>query len=305
MIEVVFSESVLGSMKVAKNYNSNQWMKGAVGYIGEKPSEDELKEMYQGEALGGSSADVIGIMFWLDVGALSGGIQSDERKAVLKDMTRGPVGMIENPDQVFNEFWSRAVGQLTSLEQKASQGETFRLWYSDTPSELCGYYFVCSILQKFDCDVVAVKLPRYIEKEPNGLVRYKGWGEVHPGKFADFVKYERNVSSVILKSNGIHWKQLELENSSLRASINGELRSVSEEFYDGFIRRHLPTQPTKMGKIIGDILGREGLKVTDWWIRERIRWMITIGEVIVVNGGDNEYGFHIKKTPKQDITNKF
>jgi len=298
MIEVVFSDSVLGSMKVAKNYDSKQWMKGAVGYIGSKPSEDVRREMYEGEALGGSSADVIGILFWLDIGALVGGVESDERKAVLKDMTMGPIGMIEDPDEAFNEFWSRAVQQLALLKEKASQGEKFRLWYSDTPSALCGYYFVCSILQKFDCEVVAVKLPKCVEKGPDGVIHYKSWGEVHPGKFYDFVKYETHVSPVILKSNGLYWKQLEVENSGLRASINGELRSVSEDFYDGFIRRHLPTEPTKMGRIIGDVLGREGLKVTDWWIRRRIRWMITTGEVVVVKGGDNEYGFHIKKTSK-------
>ena len=49
MLEVVFSDSEKGSMKLAKNYNEKNMMCGAVsyGYIGEKPTKAELKKHFE------------------------------------------------------------------------------------------------------------------------------------------------------------------------------------------------------------------------------------------------------------------
>ena len=37
MLEVVFSDSAKGAMKMAKNYNKENMLSGAMGYIGKKP----------------------------------------------------------------------------------------------------------------------------------------------------------------------------------------------------------------------------------------------------------------------------
>ena len=54
MLEVVFSDSEKGSMKVAKNYNEKAMIGGAVsyGYIGKKPTKVELKKHFEGKAVG-------------------------------------------------------------------------------------------------------------------------------------------------------------------------------------------------------------------------------------------------------------
>lgn len=74
MLEVVFSDSEKGSMKVAKNYNEKNMLGGAVGYIGKKPTKAELEKYFEGQAVGGNSQDVVNIGFSLDIGDISGTI---------------------------------------------------------------------------------------------------------------------------------------------------------------------------------------------------------------------------------------
>lgn len=296
MIEVVFGDSTFGSMKMAKNYKSDAWVTATPAYMGKKPTEAELKKLYDGQALGGKSSDVIGINFTLDIGSLAGGIESDQRKAIIREISSGPVGFIEDPEEAFRSYWVRAIDQLNLLKEKAKQGKSFRIWYSDTPYELCGYYFVCWLLHQYECQVVAIKLPSYIGNEDNTITFYKSWGEVQPGKFYIFANDEKSIPPSLLKINAIYWKELKEEDACLRASINGELKSVPQDFYDHFIKRNIPTVPTRMGKIIGNIMGHECLNITDFWIRKRIRHMISSGDITIVKGGENEYTFHIKKT---------
>lgn len=296
MIDVVFSESAMGSMKMAKHYDSEVWIASASAYIGKRPSDDEIEAMYAGQALAGHSQDVICISFALDIGSLKGGLKSDTRKAILRDIVARPIGMLEHPENEFKEYWSKSMAQLDLLKEKAIQGETIRIWYSDTPSDLCAYYYICSLLKDHACSIRTIKLPQYIEREDHAIVAFKSWGEVHPGQFYRFLQYEQSLSPTIVKYNAIIWQSLVENSSQLRVSLNGELKNVSETFYDEFIIRHLPDEPTKMGRVIGNVLGIEALKISDYWIRNRIRSMITAGQIKVVKGDEMEYGFIIQKT---------
>lgn len=76
MLEVVFSDSAKGAMKMAKNYSKESMIGGAVGYIGKKPSIKELEKKFEGEAIGGNSKDVVCIGFGLDIGDIACEIDS-------------------------------------------------------------------------------------------------------------------------------------------------------------------------------------------------------------------------------------
>ena len=84
MLEVVFSDSEKGSMRVAKNYNEKNMLGGAVGYIGKKPTKAELEKHFKAQAVGGSSQDVVNIGFSLDIGDISGAIDGNERQKFFK-----------------------------------------------------------------------------------------------------------------------------------------------------------------------------------------------------------------------------
>jgi len=84
MLEVVFSDSEKGSMKVAKKYNAKTMLGGAMGYIGKKPTKAELEQDFENQAVGESSQDVVNIGFLLDIGDISGEIDGNERQNVFQ-----------------------------------------------------------------------------------------------------------------------------------------------------------------------------------------------------------------------------
>ena len=71
---------------------------------------------------------------------------------------------------------------------------------------------------------------------------------------------------------------LRQENAPLRAVVNG--RSAA---WGGLLRRndptHLPEGQTKIANIIGEVLGREKPGIGDVWLAERIRQMLSTGEL--------------------------
>ena len=103
MLEVVFSESVQGTMRIAKNFNIEMFLKGSYprGW-GEIPS-DILRRMYEGKPLEGSSDKVVYIGFYLDVGDIAGRIEKmirDNKLSVVGEMdTSHPYGKILNKNK--------------------------------------------------------------------------------------------------------------------------------------------------------------------------------------------------------------
>ena len=61
------------------------------------------------------------------------------------------------------------------------------------------------------------------------------------------------------------------------------LRSLPEDAYDVSIRRALAEAPREFreGRLIGDILGRYALDVSDGWLAVRIEAMVQSGELAV------------------------
>ena len=70
MIEILFGESEGGAMKLAKNYQEPDYEDGPTAWLGEKPDKATFEDMFAGEAVGGTSAEVIILPFMLDIGSL-------------------------------------------------------------------------------------------------------------------------------------------------------------------------------------------------------------------------------------------
>ena len=63
------------------------------------------------------------------------------------------------------------------------------------------------------------------------------------------------------------WNEVKCQNTSIRAVVNGRLSSVPEDFYDYLIRSYIPVSEFKLARIIGEIIGRNLIGVSDWWLK--------------------------------------
>lgn len=289
MLELCFDMSTRGALRVAQHCGRGG--KGAVGVIvaasdqGDPAvAEQEARraaeafrrhqEELEREAipLGGDPGDVMTLSLGLDMGDI-----------------REPLGEVRHQllkqwydwDEVADRDWGRCLEAAEHLKA-VGPGDTVRIWVDRTPASACGLLHAASLLKDTKAAVHVVALPPWRER-PDGVVEtYLGWGEVEPERFGHFLSREEPVPPLALGAMVHRWEVLQKENAPLRAVVNGQIRSVEEDFYDGLIRKHIPAGQTKIANIIGNVLGQEWPGIGDVWLAERIRWMLSTGELRMV-----------------------
>lgn len=292
MKEIVFSDSTKGSMKVAQRWNPENMLRdGPTAVFGKRLSEEELCRIWAGEPLGGSSQDVLGLSFYLDVGDISGEATGLRRAEEIRRMQ----SWMDNAE--FATFFRRCAEDLQKTKAAAEKGEKIRIWTSDAPAAACGLRHLLWEIRSCEGMVSVVELPKHWSNGNGTVTRYTDWGEVHPGHFARFLPLERALDRDERRVLTDEWSQAINENMPLRAMVNGRLLGVPEDFYDYLLRRHIPDAPFLMARLIGDAIGRYQLGISDGWYALRIRAMIDRGELKVVSPGDGQhpYGMILSK----------
>ena len=259
MIEIMFGESEAGSMKMAKQC---------------KDDNDE---------------EVICLGFLLDIGDIRKPVESIYRKELIYSMyAQEQWGRDEEMDRELRETGNMYCREMERLLAYLQAGKPVRIWYSDAPYSVCGFYHICNELQKYENDVFAVKLPDYIEKEDYTVI-YSNWGEVPVEELMGFTSEERKLKKRDLLYYASLWQELWEDNSPLRAVVNGRLTGVPEDFYDFLIKKEIMDQPQKEAVVIGNILGNHPGGVRDWWYAKRIDVMIEHGYIKVDEESENKY----------------
>lgn len=296
MLEVVFSDSTKVAMKLAKNYDKKRMLSGTPGYIGRKPTKAELEKLFEGKAIGGSKQDVVFIGFCLDIGDISGEIDSDGRQNTFYKVW-GPDTFSKTEKE---QFFNVQREELEKLVTAAAQKTPIRIWKSYAPFSACAFAFVCDALRDADCKISIVSLPEYHKTDDDTIVSYSDWSEIPPGQFYNFLPLEREITNIEKCLQSDHWKELKVENAPLRAIVNGKLISVPEDFYDHIIIKSIPDGEFLLGKLIGKILGKYPLGISDRWYTGRIYKMIEDNklEIVEVIDSSHSYGKILRKVMK-------
>ena len=288
MIEILFTESAAGSMKMAKGIKNIAGSSTALLILnddGSEPTVEELereREKVEEEcrrkrenavAVEGTARDVVCFPLNLSMGDISKPF-SDERAEYLQStvLIGGP-----NFAEIGAELMATARRSLTRVQTAA---EPVRIWTSRNPDEACGFCHILTCLPA-DADIRVVELPQ-MEVLDGEMRTYTGWGEISPYDLGRFQELERPLTEAERRSYTALWRELQSENGLLRAVVNGRLVSVGADFYDGIILREIKRQPERFpeGRLIGEILGRYQLGLGDSLIALRIEEFISRGMLI-------------------------
>ncbi|MDR3949389.1 MULTISPECIES: DUF3658 domain-containing protein [Dysosmobacter] len=299
MLELCFDMSTRGALRVAQRCGrsgrkglgfvlsrtedgGNVTSTTVIGFDdGKAPAGEEIHQIQRAQRrqaalereaipLGGSPSDVLVLSLGLDMGDIREPLGAD-RWDLLRRWCDGD-------DETTDRDWQRNLEAAERLRSCGSR-DAVRIWVDHTPYGACGLLHAASLLKDTKADVRVVFLPPWRER-PDGVVEtYLGWGEVEPELFGRFLSREEPLPPVMLGAMAHRWEVLRQENAPLRAVVNGRVRSVGEDFYDEMIRRHLPEGQTKIANIIGEVLGREKPGIGDVWLAERIRQMLSTGEL--------------------------
>ena len=314
MLQIVFSDSECGTLKLATHCGPSSWDDGLIGFIlgdGEQESSQEEKNQAMAQLkarrekenrralpVGGNPGDVLCPCIGLDIGPLSGPEAEKARFDLLTAWLGGdfPLPGYDPEDHAQRDMlWEERQRDRKRLLDGSKHGEAVRIWYSNAPYSLCGFFEVLWLLRDCDCPVTAVEMPRWMSLEDGTAQSCLNWGDLSPGDWAAYLPLEREIPKSVRRAVAMEWSQLRVENAPLRAVINGHLHSVGEDFYDPFIRAHIPDGTFRVGQLIAEVLGRCQLGIGDWWIAKRIQAMENQGELITVSKGDCFYQSEVRR----------
>lgn len=316
MIEIVFSDSACGALKLAQTFGKGEYKGSSIGVFishgdGSTPTQAEVEEetrkyeeqerqkWEQAIPLGGNPADVFGFHLGLSYGNIQDPLCMGDR---LSAMQLHLSCWNDDLQDECTELILQAQSDLKIVLDRIASGEDVRIWYSENPDELCGFYWFIDQLRLIpdgNGAVLTVKLPDIVENKDT-IRRYRGWGEVEPGEFHNFLDLSTPLSAFMRRYYSDQWKKLQMENAKLRASVNGGLSSVPENLYDHCIFQEIACQPDtfKEAIIVGNVLGKHGLSVSDGFIHSRIDALVKEGKLIAATApkqGDPGYWRILKK----------
>lgn len=267
MVDVLFGESEAGTMRDIK-----------------------LKHRRQS----GGRDEVICLGFMLDAGDIKESVNSQYRKDLICSMyVQDQWGRDRELNEECQKLGDVYCNELKRLQEFLEKGESVRIWYSNAPYSICGFYHLCSLLQDYENETFVVRLPEYEVRQDHTIVSYSHWGEVSSEAFARYLPHEKRLSKMELKMYAWNWAELQEDNSPLRAVVNGRVLGVPEDFYDFLICKYITEKPVMEAYVIGEILGNNPFGVGDWWYAQRIEKLISQGKIKVIEDSEKKYARQI------------
>lgn len=123
-------------------------------------------------------------------------------------------------------------------------------------------------------------------KTGHGTAYFASTGELSPGDAGYFYEKRRLLSPEECAALAAEWETLCRENAPMRVLEDGRLCSAPEDYYDGLILSEVPVDDVCAASVIGCVIGRHQLHISDMLIYKRLRSLIAQGKVGVVADGE-------------------
>ena len=184
-------------------------------------------------------------------------------------------------------LWSETDRGLEILRKAMAAGDSLRIWYSEEPRELCGLYYLCSLLTEYPGDVYAVRAPERIRYEDEQLcLLSNSTGNLNPACVVKTLETAVRLAPWEIALYAENWERLKQENSLLRAVISGRVVSVDADFYDRMILKHIPSESVMEKEALSTVV-----KANPWiqigWCVLRIHEMIRLGQIAIAEDHPN------------------
>lgn len=300
MLEVLFSESAAGSLKMAMSHHSV--MGGCIGIIGthedgspfsaeetehlqQEHEEQERRRWAQAVPLQGDTRDILPFPLWLSIGPIDEEGIGPLREATLEQL----LSLYPQGRQTVAEILASTRQRLATLLSRAAH-EPVRIWVDHTPDAACGLRWTLDQLRPLgfeNLDLQVVELPVLAPHEGGGLVLCN-LGELHPSEWGRLAQTARPLPADQAAALAVQWQQLKAQDAPLRAVLNGVLVSAAEDLYDPYLRRVLDDleDTFQEAALIGRTLAQFPLGFDDAWLAMRVEQWIADGKLAAVTKPD-------------------
>ena len=191
----------------------------------------------------------------------------------------------ENEDNL-DSYWLQYLEDYQFFLNDLKTGLPIRIWCTNSPGALCDFLYVLYKCRDKKNPISIIDLPPYSKRTQYGPLI--SWQKICPGDISKYyheriLSYEQKIS--LCKK----WEQLVNENTLLRVIVNGQLVSVSEDFYDPIIYGFMTSEPFKVSEFILDFMSAHLFCDNDFIISERIKYFVSCNKVSVLKKSDRFY----------------
>ena len=165
---------------------------------------------------------------------------------------------------------------------KINDGDIVYLWYGHCNREICGMMYTLYLLKDKEIDSYVINVSdKIIENNQGRIFTYiaNSASEIIPEKLVEYLKLARKIEVDEYKKLLNQWDELAKENSLLRSYINGNMESVSEDYFDIDILKFTNKEYRKSARTVGEVLGNTEPRITDEYIFWRIRELVKLGKI--------------------------
>lgn len=195
--------------------------------------------------------EIITIPLFFDIGNIKGDALDNQKPNII-DMY-APFGVSQKEcDEIFENIKNNVDMVVTC----AKNGATIRIWNENTPTSICGVYYLINLLKDIDCKICECPCS-YFDK-PN---------------FDNMVELSKDKTTEYSNK----WDLLVKENAPLRVFENGDIVGVEETYFDDLIFKILGKQELLAPVIVGEVLSE--YKISDSYIFDRIYHLVACGKL--------------------------
>ncbi len=209
---------------------------------------------------------VICIGYAFDVGNIRAKDLIYERRKTLLELE-----LNRYDDKQLYDILRKQKDDMDILLKTIRTGGEIRIWRSSEPHNICAFLFLCDIICDYNINAYCVDLPS----------NYSSWAFLQGRMYSCMQSNSYLLPHDEITAYRNRWKTLQKENAPLRAIVDGEVTSVSEEFYDDIIKQNI-TCECSIGQVLRNITRSNNSSASYGWLALRIKTMIDAGKIKVV-----------------------
>ncbi|PGW31819.1 hypothetical protein COE04_23325 [Bacillus cereus] len=208
-----------------------------------------------------------------------------ERKQWLKEVltTIGPTSELDYLDWI-----ETTLKQNPQIVEEIPSGSKVILWHGENVSDAIGLRFVLSLLQNKNIhfeEVNVTDFSHHIEYKVQDLqdkeIPYvlRSLSEMPSELILEALQMKKELSQVQVHSLIQDWEKWSQTNGVLRIIEDGQITTVSEDYYDVSILENTSNEYQRVPRIVGEVMVKNEQRIGDTYLTFRVYQLIQQGKL--------------------------
>lgn len=238
----------------------------------------QLRWYYQKKRL---KQRIIMLPLMLDFGKIKATNFTRNRLLLVKELFQESGDSADEEIQVIQD-------NLSYFKTMIQSGTSFRIWWTKSAADYCGFLWACDHLKNVDNQVSQVAVPIvHPRTDQSLLILDDGLGGISCDDIDELGLFKKQVAmpKTIQEAYSYGWRDLQDHNQPIRVLINDRLTSQPITFYDQFIYQQLSEKRfVTLIQLLSKIFENTNFGISEKWYLYRIAQLIEKGNLVTKRG---------------------